>query len=177
MNILMQILDEGKIDDSHGRTVNFENTIICMTSNAGSMDKSVGVGFNRTETEISKDKAMKGLKEFLRPEFVARIDEIVVFKALDKSDFADIAALMLDEMKEPLMEKELTLTYNREVTELIAEKSYGKSYGARDIRRVIREEIEDRVADIIINNGYDAEGIALTVKDGEICADVIKKEK
>ena len=177
MNILMQILDEGKIDDSHGRTVNFENTIICMTSNAGSMDKSVGVGFNRTETEISKDKAMKGLKEFLRPEFIGRIDEIVVFKPLDKSDFADIAALMLDEMKEPLMEKELTLTYDREVTELIAEKSFGKSYGARDIRRVIREEIEDNVADIIINNGYDAEGIALTVKDGRICADVIKKEK
>jgi ATP-dependent Clp protease ATP-binding subunit ClpA len=141
------------------------------------MDKSVGVGFNRTETEISKDKAMKGLKEFLRPEFIGRIDEIVVFKPLDKSDFADIAALMLDEMKEPLMEKELTLTYGREVTELIAEKSFGKSYGARDIRRVIREEIEDNVADIIINNGYDAEGIALTVKDGRICADVIKKEK
>ena len=108
MNILMQILDEGKIDDAHGRTVNFENTIICMTSNAGSTDKSIGVGFNRTENEISKDKAIKGLREFLRPEFISRIDEIVVFRQLAKKDFADIAALMLDEMKEPLSEKNIS---------------------------------------------------------------------
>ena len=100
MNILMQILDEGKIDDAQGRTVNFENTVICMTSNAGSTDKSIGVGFNRTDTEISKEKAMKGLREFLRPEFISRIDEIVVFRNLTKPDFEKIAALMLDEMKQ-----------------------------------------------------------------------------
>ena len=109
MNILMQILDEGKIDDAQGRTVNFENTVICMTSNAGSTDKSIGVGFNRTDTEISKEKAMKGLREFLRPEFISRIDEIVVFRNLTKPDFEKIAALMLDEMKQPLAEKKITL--------------------------------------------------------------------
>ncbi len=176
MNILMQILDEGKIDDSHGRTVNFENTIICMTSNAGSTDKSIGVGFNRTENEISADKAMKGLREFLRPEFISRIDEVVVFRQLTKADFADIAALMLDEMKEPLNEKEITLTYDREVLELIAERAYGKPYGARDIRRVIRQDIEDKIADIIIDKGYGIAEIALCVKDGEIIAEDRKKE-
>ncbi len=176
MNILMQILDEGKIDDAHGRTVNFENTIICMTSNAGSTDKSIGVGFNRTENEISADKAMKGLREFLRPEFISRIDEVVVFRQLTKADFADIAALMLDEMKEPLSEKEIALTYDREVLELVAERAYGKPYGARDIRRVIRQDIEDIIADIIINQGYDTSEIVLSVKDNEIKAEGRKKE-
>ncbi|MBQ3140124.1 MAG: ATP-dependent Clp protease ATP-binding subunit [Ruminococcus sp.] len=176
MNILMQILDEGKIDDAHGRTVNFENTIICMTSNAGSTDKSIGVGFNRTENEISADKAMKGLREFLRPEFISRIDEVVVFRQLTKADFADIAALMLDEMKEPLSEKDIVLTYDREALELIAERAYGKPYGARDIRRVIRQDIEDIVADIIINQGYDIGEIVLSVKDNEIKAEERKKE-
>ena len=171
MNILMQILDEGKIDDAHGRTVNFENTIICMTSNAGSTDKSIGVGFNRTENEISADKAMKGLREFLRPEFISRIDEVVVFRQLTKEDFADIAALMLDEMKEPLNEKEIKLTYDREVLELIAERAYGKPYGARDIRRVIRQDIEDKIADIIIDKGYGIGEIALRIRDGEIIAE------
>ncbi|MBQ6181039.1 MAG: ATP-dependent Clp protease ATP-binding subunit [Ruminococcus sp.] len=174
MNILMQILDEGKVDDSHGRTVNFENTIICMTSNAGSTDKSVGVGFNRTENEISKDKAMKGLREFLRPEFISRIDEIVVFKPLTKEDFANIAALMLDEMKEPLAEKNITLTYTDASLRLIAEKSFGKPYGARDIRRVIRQDIEDKIAELIIEKaseiseiGVSTRGDSLVVKGKE----------
>ena len=138
MNILMQILDEGKIDDAQGRTVSFENTVICMTSNAGSTDKSIGVGFNRTDTEISKEKAMKGLREFLRPEFISRIDEIVVFRNLEKKDFEKIAALMLDEMKQPLLEKNITMQYDDAALAAIAEDSYGKPYGARDIRRVIR---------------------------------------
>ncbi len=175
MNILMQILDEGRIDDSHGRTVNFANTIICMTSNAGSTDKSIGVGFNRTETEISADKAIKGLREFLRPEFISRIDEIVVFGQLTKENFADIASLMLDEMKTPLGEKDITLEYDDEVLKLIAEKSHGKPYCARDIRRVIRQDVEDKIADIIVNQGYGVGTIVLSVKDGEINA-VGKKE-
>ena len=170
MNILMQILDEGKIDDAHGRTVNFENTIICMTSNAGSTDKSIGVGFNRTENEISRDKAMKGLREFLRPEFISRIDEVVVFKQLTKADFADIAALMLDEMKEPLSEKNISLRYDDEVLKLIAEEAYGKPYGARDIRRVIRQEIEDKIADIIIGSASEIDEILICKKDGRIDA-------
>lgn len=176
MNILMQILDEGKIDDAQGRTINFENTIICMTSNAGSTDKSVGVGFNRTENEISRDKAMKGLREFLRPEFISRIDEIVVFRQLAEGDFADIAGLMLDEMKEPLAEKNIELAYDRQALELIAKKSYGKPYGARDIRRVIRQEVEDKIAEIIINNMSETDIINVRADGGEIIVAGTKKE-
>ena len=176
MNILMQILDEGKVDDAHGRTINFENTIICMTSNAGSTDKTVGVGFNRTETEISKDKAIKGLREFLRPEFISRIDEIVVFRPLDKKDFASIASLMLDEMAESLAEKNITINYDDKVLELIAEKSYGKPYGARDIRRVIRQEVEDQIAEIIIEKVSEISGIDISA-DGEKIIVTAKEKK
>ena len=176
MNILMQILDEGRVDDAHGRTVNFENTIICMTSNAGSTDKSTGVGFNRTANEISKDKAIKGLREFLRPEFISRIDEIVVFRQLEKQDFAKIAALMLDEMKEPLSEKNIELEYSNAALELIAEKAYGKSYGARDIRRVIRQEIEDKVAEIIIENASGTDRITVDAENAELKVASIKNQ-
>jgi ATP-dependent Clp protease ATP-binding subunit ClpA len=168
MNILMQILDEGKVDDAQGRTINFANTIICMTSNAGSTDKSIGVGFNRTENEISRDKAMKGLRDFLRPEFISRIDEIVVFKDLTKENFADIAALMIDEMKEPLAEKNISVEYTREALELIAEKSFGKPYGARDIRRVIREDVEDQVAQIILERASEVSVISISAEGDKI---------
>ena len=152
MNILLQILDEGKLNDSQGRSVNFENTIIAMTSNAGSTDKSTGVGFNKTAEEVSKDKAIKGLREFLRPEFISRIDEIVVFDPLSKEAYAKIAGLMIDEMKEPLLEKEITLTYDEKVLEVVADKSYDKKFGARDIRKVIRKDVEDKVASEIIEH-------------------------
>ena len=177
MNILMQILDEGKVDDAQGRTINFENTIICMTSNAGSTDKSVGVGFNRTIEEITKDKAMKGLKDFLRPEFISRIDEIVVFKDLTKDNFADIAALMLNEMKEPLAEKNISITYTDEALKLIAEKSFGKPYGARDIRRVIRQEVEDKIAEIIIENASETDTIAISANGEELVVEGKKENK
>lgn len=168
MNILMQILDEGKIDDAQGRTVNFENTVICMTSNAGSTDKSIGVGFNRTDTEISKEKAMKGLREFLRPEFISRIDEIVVFRNLTKPDFEKIAALMLDEMKQPLAEKNITLQYDAAALAAIAEEAYGKSYGARDIRRVIRQIVEDQIASLIIAHSTEIHTLLVSAKDGKV---------
>ena len=168
MNILMQILDEGKIDDAQGRTVNFENTVICMTSNAGSTDKSIGVGFNRTDTEISKEKAMKGLREFLRPEFISRIDEIVVFRNLTKSDFEKIAALMLDEMKQPLAEKDITLQYDAAALAAIAEEAYGKPYGARDIRRVIRQIVEDQIASLIIAHSTEIHTLLASAKDGKV---------
>lgn len=174
MNILMQILDEGKVDDAHGRTINFENTIICMTSNAGSTDKTTGVGFNRTENEITREKAMKGLRDFLRPEFISRIDEIVVFKQLTKEDFASISALMLDEMKEPLSEKNIILAYTDEALALIAEKAYGKPYGARDIRRVIRQEIEDKIAGIIIERASEVSELTVDVENGNL---IIKEKK
>mgnify|MGYP002610676243 CR=1 FL=1 len=168
MNILMQILDEGKIDDAQGRTVNFENTVICMTSNAGSTDKSIGVGFNRTDTEISKDKAMKGLREFLRPEFISRIDEVVVFRNLSKENFQEITALMLDEMKEPLAEKNMTVTYDDAALAAIAEEAYGKPYGARDIRRVIRQQVEDKIASLIIAHNGEIHNLAISAVDGKI---------
>ncbi len=152
MNILLQILDEGRVNDAQGRSISFENTIIAMTSNAGSSDRSNGVGFNKTEDEISKDKAIKGLREFLRPEFISRIDEIVVFRNLTKQDYGKIAALMLDEMKEPLSERNISLTYDQKALDAVAEKSYSKKFGARDIRRIIRSEIEDKIAEIIIDN-------------------------
>ena len=168
MNILMQILDEGKIDDAQGRTVNFENTVICMTSNAGSTDKSIGVGFNRTDTEISKEKAMKGLREFLRPEFISRIDEIVVFRNLTKPDFEKIAALMLAEMKQPLAEKNITLQYDAAALAAIAEEAYGKPYGARDIRRVIRQIVEDQIASLIIAHSTEIHTLLVSAKDGKV---------
>ncbi len=168
MNILMQILDEGKIDDAQGRTVNFENTVICMASNAGSTDKSIGVGFNRTETEVSKDKAMKGLREFLRPEFISRIDEVVVFRNLTKENFQKIAALMLDEMKQPLAEKNITVQYSDAALAAIAEEAYGKPYGARDIRRVIRQKVEDAVASLIIDSDGTLSTISIGAENGKI---------
>lgn len=152
MNILLQILDEGRVTDSQGRTVNFENTIIVMTSNAGSTDKSTGIGFNKTESEVSKEKSMKALSDFLRPEFLSRIDEIVTFAPLTKDNYESIAALMLDEMKDPLAEKGITLKYSKKALTIIAEKAFGQKFGARDIRKVIREEIEDRIAELIITS-------------------------
>ena len=152
MNILLQILDEGKINDSQGRNINFENTIVVMTSNAGSADKSTGVGFNKTVEDISKERAMKGLREFLRPEFLSRIDEVITFSPLEKDSYAKIAGLMLDEMKEAIAEKDIELKYDDTVLEVIAEKSYDRKSGARDIRRVIRDSVEDKVAAAIIDN-------------------------
>jgi len=168
MNILMQILDEGKIDDAQGRTVSFANTIICMTSNAGSTDKSIGMGFNRTEEEITKERAMKALREFLRPEFIGRIDEIIVFNKLTKEHYAEIAGLMLEEMREPLLEKQITLSYTDEARKLIAEKAFGKTYGAREIRRIIRQDIEDQIADQIINHADTLHQLAITAEQEKL---------
>ena len=164
MNILLQILDEGKVNDAQGRSVNFENTIIAMTSHAGSTDKGPGVGFNKTEGDISKEKAMKALSDFLRPEFLSRIDEVVVFDPLSMESYEQIAALMLDEMKEPLAEKGITLKYSKKALAAIAEKSHGKKFGARDIRKVIRTDIEDKIAELIINS---AENPIAIIKIGE----------
>ncbi len=151
MNILLQILDEGKVNDSHGRSVNFENTIICMTSNAGSSDSSTGLGFGKTAGDISKEKAMKALREFLRPEFIGRVDEIVVFSPLTVENYADIAKLMLEDMTLALEENGIKLTIADEAYKWIAEKAHGGKYGGRDIRKVIRKQIEDKVANLIID--------------------------
>ena len=173
MNILLQILDEGKINDAQGRNVSFENTVIVMTSNAGSTDKDTGVGFNKTADEISKDKAMKALREFLRPEFLGRVDEIVVFNSLTKDNYAKISGLMLDEMNQPLGEKAIKFSYDNKAMELLAEKSFGKKLGARDIRHVIRDEVEDKIAEIIIDCEEKISAIALTAKDNEIVVETL----
>ena len=173
MNIMLQILDEGKINDAQGRSVSFENTVIVMTSNAGSTDKDTGVGFNKTETEISRDKAMKALREFLRPEFLGRVDEIVVFNPLTVEDYTKIAGLMLDEMKEPLLEKNIKFVYDEKACKLIAEKSHGKKLGARDIRQVIRSEVEDKLASILIDSDEIITACALTEKDGELVVETM----
>lgn len=174
MNILLQILDEGRINDSQGRSVSFENTVIVMTSNAGSTDRDTGVGFNKTDSDIAKDKAMKALRDFLRPEFLGRIDEIVVFNPLTEENFAGIAGLMLDEMKSPLAEKHISLRYTDEALKTIAHKAYGQKLGARDIRRVIRNEVEDKIAELLIDKGEGAvSAVAISADNGEIKVDAL----
>lgn len=150
MNILLQILDEGKVTDAHGRTVSFENTVIAMTSNAGSSFNTSGLGFAKSEADISKDKAMKALGEFLRPEFLSRVDEVVVFKPLTLDAYKGIAGLMIGEMKEPVLEKNITLNVSDEAYELVAKKASGGKFGGRDVRKVVRKDIEDKVANIIV---------------------------
>ncbi len=174
MNILLQILDEGRINDSQGRSVSFENTVIVMTSNAGSTDRDTGVGFNKTDSDIAKDKAMKALRDFLRPEFLGRIDEIVVFNPLTEENYAGIAGLMLDEMKSPLEEKHISLRYTDEALKTIAHKAYGQKLGARDIRRVIRNEVEDKIAELLIDKGERAvSAVAISADNGEIKVDAL----
>ena len=152
MNILLQILDEGKINDSHGRSVSFENTVICMTSNAGSSTGMNGIGFSKSEGDMTKERAMKGLREFLRPEFLGRIDEIVTFSPLSEEAYAKIARLMLEEIRSPLKEKKLNLDIAENVYPAVAKKAFGGKFGGRDIRRVIRSDIEDSLANQLIEN-------------------------
>lgn len=174
MNILLQILDEGRINDSQGRSVSFENTVIVMTSNAGSTDRDTGVGFNKTDSDIAKDKAMKALRDFLRPEFLGRIDEIVVFNPLTEENYAGIAGLMLNEMKSPLEEKHISLRYTDEALKIIAHKAYGQKLGARDIRRVIRNDVEDKIAELLIDKGEGAvSAVAISADNGEIKVDAL----
>ncbi len=165
MNILMQILDEGQIEDAQGRTVSFAHTVICMTSNAGSTDKTTGVGFNRTIEEITKDKAMKALRDFLRPEFIGRIDEIIVFRPLGEADFAKIAGLMMEEMREPLAEKGIHFEFDEAALQKIAAEAFGKHCGARDIRRIIRERVEDSIASAMIDEGMLLKKITVTADE------------
>ena len=169
MNILLQILDEGKTNDAQGRTVSFENTVIIMTSNAGSHITENALGFNRDKNTASKDKAMKALKEFLRPEFLGRVDEIVVFNTLGKAELVKIAAILIEEFRQPLKDKGIELVVGDGVCEIIAEKSEDGGRGARDIRRTIRKCVEDKVANILIDNaGALVNEISVVAVNGEI---------
>ena len=151
MNILLQILDEGKITDAHGRTVNFENTVIIMTSNAGSDRKDAALGFAKTESEISKEKALKALSEFLRPEFLSRIDEVIVFRPLEENDFVSIARLMLSEYVDSLKEKGVQFTFQDSACQWLAHHAIGGKSGARDLRNLVRREVEDRITTAFID--------------------------
>ncbi len=174
MNIMLQILDEGKLRDSQGRSVSFENTVVVMTSNAGSTSKETGVGFNKTEDEISEEKAMKGLRDFLRPEFLGRVDEVVVFNPLTEADYAKIAGLMLDEMKQPLSENGITFAYDDKATALIAKKTHDGKLGARDIRHYIRANVEDKVAEQLIDKGEGSvTALGLTADGDELRLDIL----
>ncbi len=149
LNILLQILDEGRITDAQGRTVNFENTIIVMTSNAGSTD-TASLGFGMSENEINRDVTMKALERFLRPEFLGRVDEIITFNALTFDDFEKIARIMLDELKDGLKDKAIELVYDDSVPVYIARKTYGSKKNARGIRDCVRREVEDLLAELIV---------------------------
>ena len=153
LNVLLQILDEGRITDAQGRTVNFENTIIVMTSNAGSEKSENLLGFGKTQADASKEKALKALEGFLRPEFIARVDEIVVFSPLSAESLAKIAAIMLDELKDSLKERLIEFSYDESVCKYLADKCGGGKRGARELRNVIRREIENKAVDIIVEKG------------------------
>ncbi len=152
MNILLQILDEGRITDAQGRTVNFENTVIVMTSNAGSERKGGSIGFGKEKGDMTREKVMKALSEFLRPEFIGRVDEVAVFNSLTEEDYVKIADLLLSELSESLGEKLIDFKWTDEVKAYLAKKAHGGSRGARDLRNLIRKEIEDEIANIIIDN-------------------------
>ena len=169
LNILLQILDEGKTSDAQGRTVSFENTVIVMTSNAGSELKETALGFNRDVATASKEKAMKALKEFLRPEFIGRVDEVILFNSLTKEDLVKISDILINELRGPLQDKGIGLEVGNGVSEIIAEASNGGGRGARDIRRTIRKQIEDKITDILIDRAEEPVSIIeITAVDGEI---------
>ena len=171
MNILLQILDEGKINDAQGRTVDFSNTVICMTSNAGSSDQSTGgLGFNKSEEQLSEEKTRKALAQFLRPEFLGRVDEVIAFKPLSQQTLEGIAALMLDEYKPGMEAKGIAYSYTPAALKALVQKSQGGKFGARDLRRVIRKAVEDPAAERLIDGSLASGGTLVVDADenGEI---------
>ncbi|MBO4734750.1 MAG: ATP-dependent Clp protease ATP-binding subunit [Clostridia bacterium] len=168
LNILLQILDEGRVTDAQGRTVNFENTVIVMTSNAGSEKNANLLGFGQTAAEASREKALKALREFLRPEFIARVDEVVVFNPLDNDSLKKIAGLMLDELKTSLAERHISLNVDSSVVDYVVDNADTAKTGARELRNVIRRNIEDRIVDLIIEKEDFITEVSVTVSDGKI---------
>ena len=167
MNILLQILDDGHITDAQGRNINFENTVIIMTTNAGSNTKSGSLGFVGTATDKDRERAMKALGEFLRPEFINRVDEIICFNKLTEENFRDIAGLMLGEVRDLMREKGMELTWDESVIDYLVKKSYSLTYGARNLRRTIQKDIEDAMASVIVDGRRgNVRAIRLT-SDGE----------
>ena len=175
MNILLQILDEGRITDAQGRTVNFENTVIIMTSNAGSERKESVLGFGKEQADITREKTMKALSEFLRPEFLSRVDEIIVFRQLTEEDFQKIAGLMMEEYVGSLKERGIALTYDEKAQAWLAQHAVGGKSGARDLRNLIRKKVEDQIAMLLIENRDSGiTGIAVTADENGIRLNILK---
>jgi ATP-dependent Clp protease ATP-binding subunit ClpB len=169
LNILLQILDDGQVTDAHGRKVNFENTVIVMTSNAGSERKESSLGFNRSAAQVSREKCLAALNEFLRPEFINRVDEIICFNRLSKENFGQITRIMLGELAEALGEKGITFSYDDALVEHLVDASYSEEYGARNLRRQIQKELEDAIASkIIYSYENPISSIFATCQDGKI---------
>ena len=167
LNILLQVLDDGRITDAHGRVVNFENTVIVMTTNAGSSTKVGSVGFGRTANEQGKDRALKALNDFLRPEFINRVDEIVYFNQLSEDNFKGIAVLMLKELVGTLKEKDINFTWDDTLLNYLVKKSYSAAYGARNLRRLIQKELEDAIAVRLIEGWQEPVSQLKAVSNGE----------
>ena len=173
MNILLQILDDGRITDAQGRTVNFENTVIIMTTNAGSNTKTGSVGFGGTLGDMTKERTMKALNEFLRPEFINRVDEVLCFNQLTEDNFRSIAALMLTDVRDVLAERNYTLTWDDSVIDHLVKEGYSAAYGARNLRRIIQKQVEDVIAEKMIElRGHNIAAIALSAADGKITVDI-----
>ena len=169
MNVLLQILDDGEITDSHGRKVNFENTVIVMTSNAGSERKEGTVGFGHTVNEQNRDRAMKALGEFLRPEFLNRVDEVICFNQLTETNFRAIAELMLGELRENMERKNIALTWDDSLVDHLVREGYSVTYGARNLRRLIQKQVEDQIAEgIIARRGESSSQIMLSAENGKV---------
>ena len=169
MNILLQILDDGRITDAQGRTVNFENTIIIMTTNAGSNNKTGSVGFGGILSDMSRERAMKALNEFLRPEFINRVDEVVCFNQLSEENFRAIAGLMLSELRDVMAEKNIALSWDESLIDHLVKEGYSVTYGARNLRRLIQKQIEDAIAEkLIAGRNTQVSAILLSAADGKV---------
>ena len=169
MNILIQILDDGRITDAQGRTVNFENTIIIMTTNAGSNSKSGSVGFGGSLSDMSRERTMKALNEFLRPEFINRVDEVICFNQLTETNFRAIAELMLGELRENMERKNIALTWDDSLVDHLVREGYSVTYGARNLRRLIQKQVEDQIAEgIIARRGESSSQIMLSAENGKV---------
>ncbi len=169
MNILLQILDDGRISDAQGRTVNFENTIIIMTTNAGSNSKSGSVGFGGSLSDMSRERTMKALNEFLRPEFINRVDEVICFNQLTEANFRAIAALMLGELRENMERKNIVLTWDDSLVDHLVREGYSVTYGARNLRRLIQKQVEDQIAEgIIARRSESSSQIMLSAENGKV---------
>ena len=174
LNVLLQVLDDGRITDAQGRVVNFENTVIVMTSNAGSDGRVGGLGFGRTENDMVKEKTMKALREFLRPEFINRVDEIITFNHLTEENFLGIADIMLSELKESLKERGLEISWDADVRQLLVKKAYSMVYGARNLRRTIQRELEDPISEAIIDSfEHPISSIHIRVEEGLAKLDIV----